>query len=77
MTDIQPTFSKAEVDQLVEFYNCICNKAEFRFTAPEAVKFAKLMVFMKSHMDKVNDSIMELIRVTKAHAPPKTVKAKK
>jgi hypothetical protein len=60
------TFTEAEVTLLVDFYNLVCTKAKFDITAPEAVKLATLMQGYKKHLDKVNDSVLEVIRITKA-----------
>jgi hypothetical protein len=62
----QLTFTEQELTDLIDFYNFIVNKAELKFTVQEAVKFARLTVLFKQHMDKVNSHIMELKRIVPA-----------
>jgi hypothetical protein len=64
----QATFTKEELDGLVEFYNLICNRAKFEFSMAESCKASNLLSHFKRHLDKVNDHILEVVRVTKAPA---------
>jgi hypothetical protein len=68
----QMTFTEEDVNNLVDFYNLIVNKSEFTFTAQEAVKFSRLAVLFKQHMDKVNSHILEVKKVIQS--PEKKVK---
>ncbi len=60
------TFSEEEHRKLVDYFNFVANKAEFKISARESSQFAMMQIDFKHHLDKIKDNIFEVKKVTQA-----------
>ena len=57
MIDQRDNLNPTDVNNLVQYINLMMTRAEFRFTAQEALEFASLSVQMKDLKDKLDIQI--------------------
>ena len=71
----QLTFTEEDVKNLKTFLEFLRDHASFKVDLEEALRLGKYVAFMHAHMRKVNDHVMELVKVHEA--PPAEAKSKK
>jgi hypothetical protein len=58
-----PTFRDEDVKNLKGFLEFVRDKASFKVDLEECLMVNKYVAFMQGHIRKVNDHVMELVRV--------------
>jgi len=70
------SFSESDKDQVIDFLNLIAEKAEFKLSTKEVIKYYKLLAHMQQTiLPKINSHIMEIKKVIKPE--PKKEEPKK
>ncbi|RKZ07628.1 hypothetical protein DRQ25_11080 [Candidatus Fermentibacteria bacterium] len=73
----QQTFTTKEVAAVAEFVQLVYNKAQFsNMSAKECLAIPRHFQFMNEHIKKMDENIMELVKVSKAKEKPALAKKK-
>lgn len=70
---MQNNFNEDDKEKVINFLNMVAQKAEFKLSTQEVIEYFKLLAHMQQIIiPKINDHILEVVKVIEPEKPKRT-----